>query len=311
MKKTKAVASLMPHSNGLLKPSKAGVVNSHDSHRPVLSRCHDTSSSLCGVKTPITCRPRSQMGRICLISAATPAALVVVILPLILDEVLCHAAQDCATDGSQEAVVGLLAEHVSTKATADGAEETTIGLRHSRRIGVVVGGVRVTGLFGELVLTDIRILVAGLASLAQLLLVGLVLGVGIVAATGLLLLAVVAWRALRVRGVVGAVLLAYSAVLEAAVLRGPERILPTGRGEALVLGRILLRVALLRVLLVVVLVVTLLRRVALLLAVALLRVLGLLAVATLAGVGIVRAGHGAERCGDGDEVDEDDEAVVE
>jgi len=115
-------------------------------------------------------------------------------------------------------------------------------------------------------------------TLTHLLLIGLVLTVGVVATVLLLtllaLLAVVARLALWVASVIGTELVGLLAVLEAALLRGTEGVLSAGRGEALVLRRVWLLVALLRRVASLLLAVAFLGWVAsLLLAIALLRIL--------------------------------------
>jgi hypothetical protein len=80
----------------------------------------------------------------------------------------------------------LLAEHVSRDATADGAQQAAFAFSHWRRVGVVVGRIRVAGLWRELVFLLRSIGVVGgllLVVLARChaLLIRLVLSVGVVA----------------------------------------------------------------------------------------------------------------------------------
>jgi len=249
--------------------------------------CPSSIRSSCrGLSVPVATAP----------AAATPAALarvIVVLFPLVLQKVLGDRPEEGAADGAQEAVTGLLAQHVAAEAAGGGAQEAAVGLGHGRGAGVVVGRVRVARLRRELVLLADVVLLTGVFPgllAAQLLLVGLVLGIGVVAAVLLRLsatAAVVALVALRVAGVVGAKLATGLAVLETAVLRRTERVLAARRAEVLIRRRVLLRVALLR-------------RVLLLAGPVALLAVGRLAVATLltvlsalavVGVGIVRTRH--------------------
>lgn len=80
----------------------------------------------------------------------------------------------------------LLAEHVSCDATADGAQQAAFAFSHWRRVGVVVGRIRVAGLWRELLFLLRCVGVVGgllLVVLArcQALLIRLVLSVGVVA----------------------------------------------------------------------------------------------------------------------------------
>src|ERR1700722_5490735 len=80
----------------------------------------------------------------------------------------------------------LLAEHVSCDATADGAQQASFAFSHWRRVGGVVGRIRVAGLWWELVFLLRCVGVVGRLLLVVLagyhaLLVRLVLSEGVVA----------------------------------------------------------------------------------------------------------------------------------
>jgi len=62
---------------------------------------------------------------------------------LLLEEILADGTQDSSADGSEESMVGFLAQEMATDGTAKGAENASIGFIHGRCIGVVVGGVGV------------------------------------------------------------------------------------------------------------------------------------------------------------------------
>jgi len=205
------------------------------------------------------------------------------LLLLVFCKVLSQASQDGTANGAQQAVVCLLAKEVSADTTSDGTQQATLAVGHWRCVGVVIGCIRVARLRAELVLFDCLVELLWLAALLHACLVCLVLRVGIVGASvmlwlllGVLLwLAVVAGVALRIAGVVGTVLAAGLAMLEATGLRRSEGVGAAGRAKGLFgIGRI----GLLRVLLLV----------ALLRAVALLRGITLVVLA----VGVVGARHG-------------------
>jgi len=215
----------------------------------------------------------------------------VVLLLLVLQEILRNAAEDGTSDRAQETMAGLFSQVVATKATTKSTEETAITLSHGRSVGVVVGCIWVRRLTGEFVVLSIsrESLALALCTHVLLLLVGLILGVGVIAAVLLrALLAIVACVALWVASVVGTELVLLLAVLEATLLRRTERILSARRRETLILRRVLLVALLRRVLLT--LVIALLRLVTLLMAISLLWVLGAVALA-LAAVGIVWSRH--------------------
>ena len=80
----------------------------------------------------------------------------------------------------------LLAEHVSCDATADGAQQAAFAFSHWRRVGVVVGGIRVAGLWRELlrcigVVGGLLLLLLVVLARWHALLIRLVLSVGVVA----------------------------------------------------------------------------------------------------------------------------------
>lgn len=133
----------------------------------------------------------------------------------------------------------LLAHEVASEAATDGTQKTPVGFVHGRSVCVVIWGIGVAGLRGELVLTDVWLL----ATLApHLLLVRLVLSVGIVAAVALTLalrLTVVAGVTLGVRGVVGTVLATSLTVLESTLLGRAEGVLTARGAKVLVLLRVL------------------------------------------------------------------------
>lgn len=176
------------------------------------------------------------------------------VLLLVLDEVLADGTEDSSADGSKEPVVGFTAQDTTANSTTKSSQQASIGLIHGRSIGIVVGGVGVAGLGRKLMLVGIGILLAALLTpvltpLTHLLLIGLVLSVGIIAAVALLLLllllTVISRMALWVAGIVRAVLPPSLAMLEASVLWRAERVLAPRRAIPLVLRR----VALLRILL--------------------------------------------------------------
>jgi hypothetical protein len=128
----------------------------------------------------------------------------------VLGIVLRQASHNRSANRSQEAMVGLLAEKVSSDTSANGAQESALRLRHRRGVGIVVGPTRVAGLRGELVLIDGLVV---LLLLAHGCLICLGLGVcGLAASIVLWLLrlwlAIIARVALGVACVVGAVLAA-------------------------------------------------------------------------------------------------------
>jgi len=62
---------------------------------------------------------------------------------LLLHEILRQTAQNTSTDCAQEPMVRLLAQEVPRHTATDGAQQTTVALRHRRRIRIVVRGIRV------------------------------------------------------------------------------------------------------------------------------------------------------------------------
>jgi len=137
---------------------------------------------------------------------------------------------------------------VSSKATSESAEQTSVLLSHRRSIGVVVRSIRICGLLGKLVVLSLisgvltLLLLWLLAALAHLLLICLVGSKGVVLSRLLLLLlvllltwiaAIVACVTLRVRGIIGTVLPTSLAVLEAALLGWTERVGSVGWAEVL------------------------------------------------------------------------------
>lgn len=136
---------------------------------------------------------------------------------------------------------------MSSKATSESAEQTSVLLSHRRSIGVVVRSIRICGLLGKLVVLSLisgvltLLLLWLLAALAHLLLICLVSSEGVVLSRLLLLLvllltwiaAIVACVTLRVRGIIGTVLPTSLAVLEAALLGWTERVGSVGWAEVL------------------------------------------------------------------------------
>lgn len=110
----------------------------------------------------------------------------VVLLLVILQKVLGQTAQYTAANCTQEPMSCLLAEHVSCDAAADGAQQAAFAFSHWRRVGVVVGRIRVARLRRELLFllrcvgVVGRLLLVVLAG-CQALLIHLVLSVGVVA----------------------------------------------------------------------------------------------------------------------------------
>ena len=177
-----------------------------------------------------------------------PMLVMLILLVLVLGEVFGQAPHDRATDRTEEAMSLLLAKFMPSPRSSGRTQKPSIALRHRRRVGIVVRRIRVRALRARLrraglgpcicawapvlllvllVLRVLRVLLVLLVLLMLLmllvlpiLLISLVLGVCVVALLLLVLwLAVVAGVALRVRGVVCAVLVALGAVLDAAVLR--------------------------------------------------------------------------------------------
>ena len=154
----------------------------------------------------------------------------------------------------------LLAEHVSCDATGDGAKQASFAFSHRWRIGVVIGRIRVAGLWWELVFLLRCVGVVGrllLLAGCHALLICLVLSEGVVAWLSSWLSS---WRATvnavsvfikldrettkillvscisrRVACIVCTVLLALNTRLEATVLRGTEAVRSGGWGISLVL----------------------------------------------------------------------------
>jgi len=162
--------------------------------------------------------------------ASTPAAATTatVLLLFVFQEVLRDGTKDGTSNRAQETMSGLLSEKVATKATSNGAEETAITFGHGRGIGIVVGGVGVGRLASELVVWRNGLAwlsLAWLTLLTHLLLVGLILSIGVVAAILLLralLAAVVSCVALRVARVVGSELVLLLTVLKSTLLGRAE-----------------------------------------------------------------------------------------
>jgi hypothetical protein len=156
----------------------------------------------------------------------------------------------------------LLAEHVSCDTTADGAQQASFAFSHWRRVGVVVGRIRVAGLWWELVFLLRCVGVVGGLLLVVLagchaLLIRLILSKGVVAwlsswlsswcatvnavsifinpdreTTQILLVPCIS---LRVACIICAILLALNTHLEATMLRGTEAVRSCGWGKSLVL----------------------------------------------------------------------------
>jgi len=135
---------------------------------------------------------------------------------------------------------------MSSKATSESAEQTSVLLSHRRSIGVVVRSIRICGLLGKLVVLSLisgvltLLLLWLLAALAHLLLICLVSSEGVVLSRLLLLVLLLTWIAaivacvtLRVRGIIGTVLPTSLAVLEAALLGWTERVGSVGWAEVL------------------------------------------------------------------------------
>jgi hypothetical protein len=185
----------------------------------------------------------------------------VFLLVLIFQKVLGQTAQYSTTDRAQETVARLLAEHVTSDAAADSAQKAPLAFAHGRCGGVIVGCIRVAGLWRRLVLLLLLGCVGVVRRLLLVLarcharLVRLVLGVRIVVAvlrcrctafqslsaylqaqtfeTSKSLL--VSGVSLRVARIVGPVLMALNTHLESAMLRRAEAVRPGRRGKSLVL----------------------------------------------------------------------------
>jgi hypothetical protein len=77
---------------------------------------------------------------------------VMVFLGFVFEKVLCQAAQYATANRAQEAVPLLLPEQVASNATADGTQKATLAFAHGWCVGVVVGRIRVAGLWRKLML---------------------------------------------------------------------------------------------------------------------------------------------------------------
>lgn len=117
------------------------------------------------------------------------------LLLLILQEVFGNAAEESATDCSQEAMASLFAEEAAAEAAANGTEETTIALGHRRSVWIVVRGIGVRGLARKLVVLNLgwqagTLALSAVSTLTHLVLISLVLAIGVGAAV-LLRLAII------------------------------------------------------------------------------------------------------------------------
>ena len=72
---------------------------------------------------------------------------VMVFLGFVLEKVLGQTAQYATANRAQQTVPLLLAEQVASNATADGTQKATLAFAHGRCGGVVVGRIRVAGLW--------------------------------------------------------------------------------------------------------------------------------------------------------------------
>jgi hypothetical protein len=109
-------------------------------------------------------------------TTAMAAPMMFAMLPL-LDLILHQIPQDGATDRTEETVSRVLAEIVPCHAAADRAEEATFTLGHGWGVGVIVGGILVAGLRGELVGLPVRVVDLLWRCLAVLWLLGVLLRV--------------------------------------------------------------------------------------------------------------------------------------
>lgn len=168
----------------------------------------------------------------------------VLLLVLIFQEILRQTAQDSTTNRAQKTVPGLLAEHVASNAATDSAQKATLAFAHGRCVRVVVGRIRVAGLwFGLMLLLLLLLMRCGVAVggllvvLARLhaLLVGLVLRVGVTVAVLGSRRTVVSYVSLRVARIVGAVLMALNTHLESTMLRRAEAVRPGWWRKSLIL----------------------------------------------------------------------------
>jgi uncharacterized membrane protein len=188
----------------------------------------------------------------------------VLLFVLIFQEILRQTAQDSTTNRAQKTVPGLLAEHVASNAATDSAQKATLAFAHGRCVRVVVGRIRVAGLwFGLMMMLLLLLLmrcgvaVGGLlVVLARLhaLLVGLVLRVGVAVAVlgsrrtacpssqhlepktkGTSMSLLVPYVSLRVARIVGAVLMALNTHLESTMLRRAEAVRPGWWRKSLIL----------------------------------------------------------------------------
>jgi hypothetical protein len=186
----------------------------------------------------------------------------VLLLVLIFQEILRQTAQDSTTNRAQKTVPGLLAEHVASNAATDSAQKATLAFAHGRCVRVVVGRIRVAGLWFGLMLLLLLLMRCGVAVggllvvLARLhaLLVGLVLRVGVTVAVlgsrrtacrssqhlepktkGTSMSLLVSYVSLRVARIVGAVLMALNTHLESTMLRRAEAVRPGWWRKSLIL----------------------------------------------------------------------------
>ena len=110
--------------------------------------------------------------------------MMMVFLLAVLQKILRQIAQDPTTDGAQKPMPCLLAEHVTRNTATNRAQKASLAFSHGRCVGVIVGRIRVGGLWCELMLllSCVRVIWWLWLLLARLhaLLIGLVLGIGIV-----------------------------------------------------------------------------------------------------------------------------------